>query len=149
MAAQLSQIEAILATANAEAAKVRSEAEADAARIRSDAEADAARNRSEAEAYAESTRAEAEQHANEARQKLTAAQEEALGLVDPHPARGQDAPHQLGQAQALGKRLGEALVAGACQPAPPGKGAFDPQEGGLAMAHAGRWLRLRSCTTLR
>ena len=70
------QIEAILATANTEAAKLRSDAEADAARIRA-----------EADAYAESTRAQAEQHQNEANQKLTAAQDEALGIVADAQAR--------------------------------------------------------------
>ena len=64
------QIENILNTARDEAAK-----------LRSDAEADAAKTRADADTYAETTRAEAEQHANEARQKLTAAQDEALGLV--------------------------------------------------------------------
>ncbi|HRW36879.1 MAG: DivIVA domain-containing protein [Acidimicrobiales bacterium] len=70
------QIEAILATANAEADKLRSDAQADAARVRA-----------EADSYAESTRAQAEQHENEARQKLTAAQDEALGIVADAQAR--------------------------------------------------------------
>jgi DivIVA domain-containing protein len=70
------QIEAILATANAEASKLRSDAEAEASRVRADADA-----------YAESTRAQAEQHQNEASQKLAAAQDEALGIVADAQAR--------------------------------------------------------------